>query len=152
MQRGYSPAHALPHRLTLRIAALNHRVQVATSVQVCIFAVLFEKQSRRAPDVDFFHGLACLMTGHFLALGSPRHKRSMPWAALILGGDGMATDRYTKTVLTVIAVALVWLAFKDSILPPAWAQGTVSVRIVGGRLDYETDTTGGPTLKVCTQC
>lgn len=64
----------------------------------------------------------------------------------------MTSDRYTKVILTVIAGALVWLAIKDALTPPSWAQGIVSVRIVGGRLDYETDTSGGPTLKVCTQC
>jgi hypothetical protein len=61
-------------------------------------------------------------------------------------------DTYTKIVLTVIAVALVWNAAKDVAVPAAWAQGVVDVRVVGGMLDYETDTTGGPTLKVCTNC
>jgi hypothetical protein len=64
----------------------------------------------------------------------------------------MGTDRYTKIILTVIAAALVWLVIKDTVTPPAWAQNTMSVHIVGGRLDYETDRTGGPTLKVCTNC
>ena len=62
------------------------------------------------------------------------------------------TDRYTKVVLTVIAVALVWIAARDAISPPAWAQGVVDVRVVGGELDYETDLKLGPTLKVCTDC
>ena len=64
----------------------------------------------------------------------------------------MTTDRYTKITLTVIAAALVWLGVKDVFAPPSFAQGIVSVRVVGGRLDYETDTTNGPTLKVCTSC
>jgi hypothetical protein len=64
----------------------------------------------------------------------------------------MTTDRYTNIILTVIALALVWLGIKDAITPPAWAQGVMSVRVVGGQLDYETDTSGGPTLKVCTNC
>jgi hypothetical protein len=61
-------------------------------------------------------------------------------------------DRYTKIVLTVIAVALIWLAAKDAIVSLAQAQNVVQVRVVGGRLDYETDISAGPTLKVCTQC
>jgi hypothetical protein len=64
----------------------------------------------------------------------------------------MSSDLYTKIVLTVIAVALVWNAIKDVVAPPSWAQGVVSVQVVGGRLDYETDVSGGPTLKVCTSC
>lgn len=64
----------------------------------------------------------------------------------------MATDSYTKTVLTVIAVALAWLAIKDTVAPASFAQGVMSVRIVGGTLDYETDLKSGPTLKVCTSC
>jgi hypothetical protein len=61
-------------------------------------------------------------------------------------------DRYTKVVLTVIAVALMWLGVKDAVAPHAWGQGVVQVEVVGGRLDYETDVSGGPTLKVCTDC
>jgi hypothetical protein len=61
-------------------------------------------------------------------------------------------DLYTKVVLTVIAAALVWHAAKDALAPPSWAQDIVSVRVVGGRLDYETDISAGPTLKVCTNC
>ena len=72
------------------------------------------------------------------------------------------SDRYTKIVLTVIAVCLSVLA-ADVVLrraiPEAHAQNTVyvaggsmDVRVRGGRLDYETDTTSGPTLKVCTNC
>jgi hypothetical protein len=64
----------------------------------------------------------------------------------------MPSDLYTRVVLTVIAAALVWIALKDVLAPPSRAQGVVSVRIVGGRLDYETDVSGGPTLKVCTNC
>ena len=62
------------------------------------------------------------------------------------------TDRYTKIVLTVIAAALVWLGAKDVITPHAWAQGVVDVNVVGGRLDYETDISSGPALKVCLDC
>ena len=72
------------------------------------------------------------------------------------------SDRYTKIVLTVIALCLSVLA-ADVVLrraiPDAFAQNTVyvaggslSVRVTGGRLDYETDVSGGPTLKVCTDC
>lgn len=64
----------------------------------------------------------------------------------------MTSDLYTKIVLTIIAAALVWHAIKDAVAPPSWAQGVVSVMVVGGRLDYETDVSGGPTLKVCTNC
>src|SRR5437016_522174 len=35
---------------------------------------------------------------------------------------------------------------------PCGCSGAHRSSRVGGRLDYETDTTGGPTLKVCTQC
>ena len=74
------------------------------------------------------------------------------------------TDRYTKVILTIIAVNLTLIVadnFLSKAIPDVWAQNIVSVRVVGGqvgvhvdggRLDYETDTTGGPTLKVCTQC
>ena len=71
-------------------------------------------------------------------------------------------DRYIKVVLTIIAVNLTVIAVNltltvaDSLLrkaiPEAWAQSTVPVRVVGGRLDYETDVSGGPTLKVCMNC
>jgi hypothetical protein len=42
-------------------------------------------------------------------------------------------DRYTKTLLTIIAVSLMWIAFKDSqIISNAMASsGTVEVKIVG---------------------
>lgn len=64
-------------------------------------------------------------------------------------------DRYTKVILTIIAVNLT-LIVADSLLkkavPEVWAQNTVPVRVVGGRLDYETDISGGPTLKVCLNC
>lgn len=71
----------------------------------------------------------------------------------------MNVDRYTKVTLTVIAAALVWIAAQDAVAP-SWAQsttpvrvtGTVDVQVVGGYLSYETDVTGGRTLKVCTQC
>ena len=67
----------------------------------------------------------------------------------------MKTDKYTKIILTVIALNTTIMAadsvFK-SLIPEARAQGTMSVYVEGGRLDYETDVTGGPTLKVCTDC
>ena len=37
-------------------------------------------------------------------------------------------------------------------VPDVWAQNTVPVYVEGGRLDYETDVSGGPTLKVCLNC
>jgi hypothetical protein len=64
-------------------------------------------------------------------------------------------DRYTKIVLTVIAVSLAFIAGDIALrraIPEASAQNIVSVRVVGGRLDYETDVSSGPTLKVCTSC
>lgn len=64
-------------------------------------------------------------------------------------------DRYSKIILTVIAINLTLVVgdrFLGKVVPVAWAQGTVDVRVVGGRLDYETDISGGPTLKVCTEC
>lgn len=64
-------------------------------------------------------------------------------------------DRYTKIVLTVIALNLTISSVQivtDAIAPKAMAQNIVPVRVMGGRLDYETDVSGGPTLKVCTQC
>ena len=65
-------------------------------------------------------------------------------------------DFYTKAVLTIIAVSLVLLVADravDIFIPDAVAaQGTVRVYVEGGRLDYETDVSGGPTLKVCTAC
>lgn len=64
-------------------------------------------------------------------------------------------DRYTKIILTVIAVNLTFIVadvFLKRAVPEVWAQGTINVRVVGGRLDYETDVSGGPTLKVCTNC
>jgi hypothetical protein len=70
------------------------------------------------------------------------------------GGISMI-DRYTKVILTVIAVNLTLTvadSFLRKVIPEAWAQGIVDVHVVGGRLDYETDVSGGPTLKVCTQC
>jgi hypothetical protein len=59
-------------------------------------------------------------------------------------------DRYTKFVLTVIAVCLVVLAGDALLKPPP--EGIVNVRVVGGQLDYETDLRSGPTLKVCIDC
>lgn len=64
-------------------------------------------------------------------------------------------DRYTKVILTIIAVNLTLIVgdgFLRKAIPDVWAQNIVSVRVVGGQLDYETDVKGGPTLKVCTQC
>ena len=71
-------------------------------------------------------------------------------------------DRYTKAVLTIIAVNLtiisvsLTLTVTDSFLrkaiPEVSAQSIVPVRVVGGRLDYETDVSGDPTLKVCMNC
>jgi hypothetical protein len=60
-------------------------------------------------------------------------------------------DRYTKTILTVIAINLTFIVAGDLLtraMPNAWAQEPMDVRIVGGRLDYETDVSGGPTLKI----
>ena len=46
-----------------------------------------------------------------------------------------SVDRYTKTVLTVIAVCLFWIAFGGHIVTPAYAQripdGTIDVNIAG---------------------
>ena len=39
-------------------------------------------------------------------------------------------DRYTKFILTVIALCLVWISVRDT-APPAYAQGIVDVNIVG---------------------
>ena len=39
------------------------------------------------------------------------------------------TDRYTKIVLTIIAVCLVWISVRDT-APSAYAQGTMDVNIV----------------------
>ena len=62
-------------------------------------------------------------------------------------------DKTTKIILAAIAIGL-WLNAAVALFrpTPVVAQGPIEVRVVGGRLDYETDTTGGPTLKVCTQC
>ena len=38
-------------------------------------------------------------------------------------------DRYTKFVLTIIAVCLVWIAARDTAVP-TYAQGTMDVNIV----------------------
>lgn len=40
----------------------------------------------------------------------------------------MAVDRYTKAVLTVIAVCLVWLSMGPSLIPPVKAQNDRVVR------------------------
>ena len=67
----------------------------------------------------------------------------------------MMIDRYTKILLKVIAINLTIIfghgALKVAV-PEVVAQQTVPVRVVGGTLDYETDLSSGPTLKVCTQC
>lgn len=64
-------------------------------------------------------------------------------------------DRYTKLVLTVIAVNLTVIVADTLLsraLPDAWAQETIPVYVEGGVLDYETDVTSGPRLRVCTDC
>jgi hypothetical protein len=64
-------------------------------------------------------------------------------------------DRYTKVILTIIAVNLTIMVadiLLPRLIPYAYAQRTQSVYIEGGTLDYETDITAGPTLKVCTNC
>ena len=64
-------------------------------------------------------------------------------------------DRYTKIILTIIALNLTLITgdkFLTTAIPEVWAQNVVPVRVIGGRLDYETDISGGPTLKVCLQC
>ncbi|MBZ0073155.1 MAG: hypothetical protein K8I04_15670 [Gammaproteobacteria bacterium] len=64
-------------------------------------------------------------------------------------------DRYTKIILTVIAINLTVIVAGDAaklFIPEVWAQQTIPVFVEGGRLDYETDVSGGPTLKVCTNC
>jgi hypothetical protein len=53
----------------------------------------------------------------------------------------MRLDLYTKTVLTVIALCLIWIAAQGhSLIPVAQAEGATRVVIVG----YETS--GGQTL------
>ncbi len=45
------------------------------------------------------------------------------------------TDRYTKTMLTIIALCLVWICVRDT-APPAYAQGgtmDVNIQEVAGR-------------------
>ena len=63
-------------------------------------------------------------------------------------------DKTTKIILAAIALGLWMNAGVELFKPtPVLAQsGIVDVHVVGGRLDYETDVKGGPTLKVCTQC
>ena len=64
-------------------------------------------------------------------------------------------DLYTKIILTVIAINLTVIVASEVLtfgIPEAGAQQTISVYVEGGTLDYETDITGGPTLKVCTDC
>ncbi len=51
-------------------------------------------------------------------------------------------DRYTKIILTIIAInssPIVLERLSQIAIPEARAQNTVNVRVVGGRLDYETD-------------
>ena len=67
----------------------------------------------------------------------------------------MNIDKYTKIILTIIALnttLIVGDSLLSKLIPDAWAQGTMNVYVEGGTLDYETDITGGPTLKVCTNC
>ena len=64
-------------------------------------------------------------------------------------------DRYTKAIMTIIAASLVLIVadnFLERVVPEAWAQSVVPVKVVGGQLDYETDITSGPTLKICIDC
>ena len=67
-------------------------------------------------------------------------------------------DGYTKSVLTIIAICLVVIAAKDSDSSGSATNrvyvvgGSMGVHVEGGKLDYETDVSGGPTLKICTQC
>ena len=65
------------------------------------------------------------------------------------------TDRYTKIILTVIAINMTLLvvdSFLEKFIPNAWAE-TMKVYVNGGTLDYETDVTGGNTLYVfCKNC
>ena len=71
-------------------------------------------------------------------------------------------DRYVKVVLTIIALNLTVIVLHGAfealtqtahanVATPVYVEGG-SIHIDGGRLDYETDITGGPTLKVCTDC
>lgn len=48
------------------------------------------------------------------------------------------TDRYTRTVLTVIAAALVVIAARGGIVPPALAAETLDCRI-SGPIDVKVD-------------
>jgi len=68
----------------------------------------------------------------------------------------MNIDKYTKIILTIIALnttLIVGDSLLSKLIPDVWAQGTVNVYVVGGRLDYETDITGGATLFVkCINC
>ena len=41
------------------------------------------------------------------------------------------TDRYTRTVLTVIAIALVVIAFRDVVETPAYAATDIECRVEG---------------------
>jgi|LauGreDrversion4_2_1035121.scaffolds.fasta_scaffold755824_2 hypothetical protein len=63
-------------------------------------------------------------------------------------------DRTAKFLLAVVGAGLWANASAIFLKPePAFAQGRVlEVRVVGGQLDYETDISSGPTLKVCTAC
>ena len=59
-------------------------------------------------------------------------------------------DRYTKVILTIIAINLTIIVgdgFLMKFIPEVWAQSTVNVRVLGGRLDYETDVSGDPDRK-----
>ena len=67
----------------------------------------------------------------------------------------MNIDKYTKIILTIIALnstLIVGDSLLSKLIPDVWAQSTMNVYVEGGRLDYETDVSGGPTLKVCTNC
>jgi len=67
----------------------------------------------------------------------------------------MNIDKYTKIILTIIALnttLIVGDSLLGKLIPDVWAQGTMNVYVEGGSLDYETDITSGPTLKVCLEC
>jgi hypothetical protein len=60
-------------------------------------------------------------------------------------------DRSTKIILAIIAINLTIITtfqMFEMLVAEATAQSTVNVRIIGGRLDYSTDVSGGPTLEV----
>jgi len=68
----------------------------------------------------------------------------------------MNIDKYTKIILTVIALnttLMVGDSLLSKLIPDVWAQSTTNVYVKGGMLDYETDITSGATLFVkCINC